>query len=82
MVNMPICFVNALSGQNIVDEIAAANDRPVAVRRGAGLVAAGLDHGIQISRKIIGKYVIFHSFSSKNQQKHIVRQHLSILTLL
>ena len=46
MVNMPICFVNALSGQNIVDEIAAANDRTVAVRRGAGLVAAGIDHGI------------------------------------
>ena len=47
-----------------MDEVAAAYDGTIAVGRLAGLIPAGVDHGVQISGKIIGKNIVFHDTSN------------------
>lgn len=57
-----------------MDEITAPKDRAVAVAGGAGLVAAGVDEGVQTAEEVVGKDEILHkgSFQSgvSGQNRH------------
>lgn len=56
----PAGFVNARTLLDVMDQIAFAHDRAVAVAGGTVFIAAGVDHGVDILIEIIGEVVIQH----------------------
>lgn len=53
-----------------MDEITAPKDRAVAVAGGAGLVAAGVDEGVQTAEEVVGKDEILHiNFLSEQSEE-------------
>lgn len=57
---LPSGLVDAGAFQYIVNQIPIAHNRAVTVAGGAVFITAGVDHGVNVSGKIVGKVIVLH----------------------